>query len=175
MKLSEDNGFVVKLLVDSFSLNFLSIVALCCVWFARVPPVSPTALLWYVVKKHIIFRLSEFLLGYWSLKDERIWVNSFSSLLTHLSGAAVRSLNTAVYPPPLWSSPSTTRPGPPCWGRSTACWRRPPITCWTRWCWWTTTATEVTGHGTGAQVEIVRCRFWGSGCKTLGIVSSPSV
>lgn len=67
MKLSEDNGFVVKLLVDSFSLNFLSIVALCCVWFARVPPVSPT-----MVKKHIIFRLSEFLLGYWSLKDERI-------------------------------------------------------------------------------------------------------
>lgn len=53
---------------------------------------------------------------------------------------------TGPYQQRLWWSPSTMRPGPPCWGRSTASLRRPPTSCWMRWCWWTTTATEVRAH-----------------------------
>lgn len=68
---------------------------------------------------------------------------SFSPRRRPPSGAAARSTTTALCPPPPSSSPFTTRPGPPCWGPSTACWRPRPPCCWRRSSSLTTTATEV--------------------------------
>lgn len=72
-----------------------------------------------------------------------IFAFSLSSDLPTTSGAAARSTTTVLCPPPQSSSPFTTRPGPPCWGPSTACWRPRLPCCWRRSSWLTTTATEV--------------------------------
>lgn len=61
----------------------------------------------------------------------------------HTSDAEVRSLTTAVYLQPPWSSPSTTRPGPPCWGLFTVYWRPHLPSCWRRSSSLMTTVTEV--------------------------------
>lgn len=53
------------------------------------------------------------------------------------------SMTTGPCPRPLWWLLSTTRPGPPCWGLFTVCWRRLLTSCWKRWCWWMTTVTKV--------------------------------